>query len=279
MCGDRVLTLLAAAAAFACPATGQSLDEGIADATARYLALDLLGFGAASASVLAEAECLAEPASPATVAGLHRTRALRAWVDRDAPGMIAALSAMRAVEPDVPIDEHLAPPGSRLRDVYDAAGPASEARMAALPGPGWVVDGRADALLVPVDRATFVQKIGPDGAIGRSWYFPMGAAPESLFPDAVPPAPLLGNETRIVTVEHPRRPSRGLAIGSGVALALGAGALAAASVTRAEYLASGPEDGAREGLYTLNLVAGTAGLTGCAAAAGLFAGALLVGRW
>ncbi|MDP2306959.1 MAG: hypothetical protein Q8P18_13120 [Pseudomonadota bacterium] len=294
-----MLTLLLAGFAFACPSTRASVDESVAEATARYLALDLTGFDTASAEALAQAACLVEPASPPTVAGIHRVRALRAWVDRDAPGMIAAFAALRAAAPDQPVDEHLAPPGSQLHEVYIAVPPESASRMAPLPGSGWVVDGRAEALLVPLDRATLVQRAGIGGSIEQSWYFPLGARLDPLFPASLvsdplvsdplspgapfpgPPGPTSLPEAVATAAGLTRtpRPSRTLAVGSGAALLVGSAALVAASVTRAEYLASGPDAGAREDLYTLNVAAGTAGFTGCAAAAGLFLGAVLVGRW
>ncbi len=278
-----MLILLSVAAALACPATTASLDHDIAEATARYLALDLDGFDAASSAVLAEATCLVEPASPATAAGLHRTRALRAWVARDTPGMLAALAAMRAAAPETPIDPRLVPPGSRLHEVYEAARPDA-GRMAALPGGGWVVDGRPDALLAPLARATLVQHLDPGGGAPETWYFPVGADLDQLAPTPAPlapePLPVAGSQVAALpTTLRPAHTSRTLAIGSGAALLVGAASLLAAATTRAEYLASGPEDGPREDLYALNIATGTAGLAGCTAAVGLFAGAVWVGQW
>lgn len=283
------MLILLAGVALACPATDASLDGDVAAATERYLELDLPGFDVASATVLAEASCLGEAASSATAFGVHRTRALRAWVERDAPGMVAAFAAMRAAAPDAVLDERLAPRGSRLREVYDAGRGAPEGRMAPLTGPGWVVDGRPDALLVPLDRATLVQRLGPDGA-PRSWYFPTGAVLDALeLPTpavgaaraAIPPvssAPFLTDAVSSLRDRHPH-PSRALAIGSGAAVLVGAASFAVASVSREAYLATGPEDGAREDLYTANIASGVAGFAVSAAAAGLLVGAVVVGRW
>lgn len=280
------LLLLVRLALAGCPAAAEDVRAGTADAYAAYAALDVDAFGGKAASTIEAAGCLQGPISPQDVARLHLVTALRAWVGRDGPGLLAGLQGVRAADPSATLDAEIAPPGGRVRGFWDSAGEGG-GKVVPLPtanGVRWRVDGReSDLPVLPLERAVLVQRLDAAGAQVGVWYFPRGGSLATVAPEAVAPLPV---ETVAAAPlpSPPREPllrptSRKLALGSVLAAGAGAAGLVVAVQARDDYRAAPLSAGPLDDLDERNRVAGIAGWSAVGVSGALLGAAVVVHRW
>lgn len=284
-----LLILVAAipSALAACPASAAQLRADLDLAYSAYASFDMEAFMARAAVVPEETLCLSEVADAHLAAQLHLVIGLQAWVAKDAQAMLAAFRGLRAARPDFVLSPDVAPEGSRVRSVFDAAGEpyTAEPRAAAPGAEAWlVVDGREAQRGVPTGRTALVQARSDTGA-ARTWYVSGAALPDDLLaaidantPVASAREPAVSPSTAAATKSKRGHPSRTLLI-SGLAVAAASGAaIAAAAATQESFWATADESEANA-YYAQNQVFGYGGYALGAAAVGLGATAVIVGRW
>lgn len=203
--------LIWATTAHAAPCVGDehTVRDAVADANARVVSGDLIGFEREIARLQAEVVCLRKPISPSGAADIHLALGLWHWAHRNDDGAFGSMRAARAADPLRALPDVLFPNGDALRLAFEAALPAVP-----LTEPAHVPAGRNlwfDGTLThdrPTDRPSVVQVGGRDG---------LPALTAVLTPDARIPLPPWVRRTR-----------RDLAITSGTtaaaAIALFAGA-------------------------------------------------------
>lgn len=174
--------MLAAAPALAdCTfrATPERLAEALDAAEQAYVSLDVPEFERAMTEVDFVVPCLEAPAPPATVARLHRMRALGRFAAGDRDGSTASLRAARRLEPDYTFSEEVLPKGFELRDLYEGL-PADPPTVEHLPKPArdteaWV-DG-APSRERPIDVPTLWQTVRAGAVLETRYLEPTESTP------------------------------------------------------------------------------------------------------
>jgi hypothetical protein len=223
------LALVARASAVECDAPISTF-ELVGRATAAESALEALD----SARFLAEATatrdgvpCVDGVLTPDQAAVVHRVFGLLARTDRRDDDVRIAFAAARAASPDLVFSEAVAPPGSPLREAYDAV-PLSVGRSTPAPAPldGEIwFDGRP-SLERPAAWPTVLQRVDGAGAVVETAYlWPADPLPSWPVPVVEPPRERRGPRVG------------GLAVGGlGLAVAgLGAVTLLDAAGARSEF--------------------------------------------
>lgn len=168
------LLLTLAAHAGTCPdrLDAAAFDARIAEAEARYAALDPEGFLAAREQVLLALDCT-DALTPVVATRLHRLQALTAFTSGQDQQTQWSLAAWRRLEPEATLPEALVPAGHDLHGLAaeDALEPASALRVDPADGLEVTVDGSA-AVRVPTDAAVLLQATPSDGAVQSAYHYP-----------------------------------------------------------------------------------------------------------
>ncbi len=148
-----------------------AVEAAMAEIYARYDAMDETGFDRAATQLDAAVSCLDEVPPATTIARLHQTEALVAFVNGQRVATRRAMAAVRLADPawKPPVD--LFPPSHPFRVLWEGAtdpGPVQEIGRA--PGRAWIVDGveRDEA---PTERSFLLQVRGPDGIESSAYLF------------------------------------------------------------------------------------------------------------
>ncbi len=156
------LYALGAAAFAACGmrTSTADLDTALAAAEKAYAELDTAEFARASIEVDFVVPCLAEAATPALAARLHRMRGLGSFADSDSDAALAAFRAARRLEPGYVFPEALLPPGFEVREIYEGL-PTDPGPSERLPRPrrGEILIDGSDDRQRPTDRMVLFQHL------------------------------------------------------------------------------------------------------------------------
>jgi len=153
--------LLAFPAQADCPApiTGEQLAASVDRAQGAFAAMDLTSFTVEARKVTDDLGCVRVYLTGPDAAGVHRIRALNAYIQQRPDEVLAAFRSALAADPDAGLSEEIAPQGNLLRDLFN------QARAATDPPPKTVdvppkavlgVDGQTTRGL-PADRPAVVQ--------------------------------------------------------------------------------------------------------------------------
>ena len=156
--------------------SGAELDERLLAAEAAYADLDPQAFGRALDDASLLLPCLSDVLSPAMSAQYHRLRGLRYYATGEQESALHALQAARTLEPGYVFPDELLPPDHALRRTFETL-PTTESRTERPPQPAaadLVFDG-VPGPRRPVERATLVQLVDPDGAVSQTAWVPPDA--------------------------------------------------------------------------------------------------------
>ena len=265
----------------ACPADAAQVRADVDAAYQAYLSFDIRGFTEGEAVVQADLGCVTEPLSPSTAARIHLNEALAAVLNSDSARMVSALRGLRAAEPNFVLSTEIAPSGSDLRTLFDAAAAfgAGPATPVTHNGVMVTVDGHPESTGIPNERAALVQVRFPHTGL-QTWYVDAGGPPADLLgaiTAAQPDDTVVSVQRRAPSAESRRHTSRSLLItGLATGLASGASLIAAAS-EKERFFSASPEDA--QAVYNANQALGFTGYGLGAAAVGLGLTAVIVGRW
>jgi hypothetical protein len=177
----------------------RTFHQRVSEGDSAYAEMDLQAFQAARLGAREMVPCLAEPLSPAQVAGFHRIEALGAFLARDHAGAVASLRSLMAAAPGYQLSSELAPDGHPLRLYFNIAENAlvlPGSPVAARPD-GWtMVDGSTSAEW-PIDRPYLYQEFDPSGGVRMSTVRASGVAPPGFTaePDAAVRSSTAGTKT------------------------------------------------------------------------------------
>lgn len=154
------------AAAHACePLHTADLARVLAEGEAGVADLDEHAVVGAVTHLGAVLPCLVDPLEPVDIAGVHRLEGYGAFVAGDKSAARRAFGAARAADPTWGLTDRLAPPGTELRDLFNASSldVATEA-VSLPPGTALYVDGVRTAER-PIDRPAVLQLRTLDGRV------------------------------------------------------------------------------------------------------------------
>lgn len=193
-----LLALAGSPAHAACPAPTTAADvlTPLADAAAKFGAMEVDGFLSDTDQAFAALPCLSEKADRALAAEVHRMRGLRAMVDRDPDLARRAFAAARAIEPGYGFPVSVVPEDNLIRAEYSALN-ATTGALAPVPEPGGGAlsfDGRDTGNRRPTEFPTLVQYVDADGKVVTTAYLLPGAGMidyplKSAAPDPLPIEP------------------------------------------------------------------------------------------
>ncbi len=232
-----LLSLLSAA--LACPATVGTVEVDVGAVETAWVQLDRTLLTRAAMEATADAACLGEPLPISVLARFHRAQAFAAFVAGDEVRVLAALGALKAVDPELGLPPELVSVGHPLHALYARAEPGASASVPSPASGRLVFDGRPGTAR-PVSRATVAWMADRDGLIQTSAYL-WPADPLFAYP-VQEPVPAVGTA-------HPRRVP--LLVGAGVGVAMSGVAGVLAATTRSAWVAvEDPEAESR--LYAQN---------------------------
>jgi hypothetical protein len=229
-----LLPLLFSHLAYAAPCTTPVLPSDITakveNAMITWATLDEDGFSESADAILAAVPCLSAPLSPAQAAGVHRVRALQAFLAGESESAVLAFRAAIAAEPTYTLSEKLAPQGGKLWRLYQQAVDAGRPGAGRLvPPDGYVayVDGTRLA-----DRSEIVPSIVQlEGGGKTEWSrYLEPAAP--FAPEGLPTLRVLADldEPGGKPVKPPKEPQGGGGSGAALWAASGTSGLVAAGL-------------------------------------------------
>jgi len=184
---------MSAALAAPCPSshTVVDLDRQLLSAEAAIGQLQSDRFLTETEDLTQRVACLAEAATPAFAAHVHRVIGMRAFIGRQGDDVAAAFAAARDADPTYVWPETVLPPAHGIRDQLAEAPALDAVRPLPRPRGGELrFDGVASTER-PVDRPTIMQVLDPDGGVTASgWLHPNDAAlPYDATRPLLPPLP------------------------------------------------------------------------------------------
>jgi len=292
----RALVMILAAAALApsaratCPAGAPPVDAAalqveLDELVATWLSPEREGeLSPRSRALNTSLACLDEVLAAEDIPAVHRGFALAAFVRGEEPdlaGVEASLRGMLAADPALDLSGLNVGIGHPLLETFEAARAPLPPETQPLPEGAWVVDGRPDAMELPLGRARVVPAAGDPL---QSWYLKGGGLPSALRVVEADPAPEVAPPT-----PPPNRLARGLTWSGGALAAawLGSGIIAwstqrafeeaTAGMSAAEAWAWAGEEG-NQSLIDRNRITSVVSPVTGGVAAGLGVGAVIAWR-
>lgn len=143
------------------------LDAAIAAAEGAFASSDDRTMAAAIAEVKRSLACAREPVPPTMCAGVHRVRALEAWLADDRAAAVGSLRGMLHADPRADLPSGLVPPRHVLRelliDAEETTVSSSDAK-----GHGWLLIDGVRSGAVPVGQPYVVQQLRDGDAAARA---------------------------------------------------------------------------------------------------------------
>ena len=266
----------------ACPIGAADLRADVEAASAEYVAGRTSAFSVRVAAIDEEMECLDELVDSETAARVHLVNGLHAALARDPAAATIHFRGAYAAEPGLEPGADVAAPGSLARSALEnakALGDGAARPLEVGDAVVVVVDG-ATMASIPTERAALVQVLVP-GAPYRTWVLSAGNVPSALVeyargPVRIEPPPTLDS---VATIESDSpRTSRALITGSVVSGVASLTALGIAQGYKSGFDDLADQDEA-DAHYQMNHVFAATGYAMGAAAVGLAATAVIVGRW
>ncbi|MEZ4316315.1 MAG: hypothetical protein R3F61_02375 [Myxococcota bacterium] len=216
------------------PTDNDAVEQAIEQVMAGFTAMDDR-FESNRAALTEVTACLGEPIRPGLAAAVHRVEAFASFLDQKSEPTQLSFAAARLADPAYTLPDDIAPPGSPLRDDYDALDVTADVAepLPALSGGTVWLDGKK-AFQRSTFYPVFFQLQDPSGAITTSALVAAGQ-PLPLPAGAVkPPAPEVP-EVPPEPVGRKRRPTVPLAVGAGVLAAATGGLLVGNRLSYGRY--------------------------------------------